>query len=214
MAQGPRDYIDPNKFYSNTLRFMENSFLVFLQSLFNNFPPGANCLHYDDSPEASEIAIEGQNTDNLTNVDTRPKIVVARGPVRMNKTGINNFVGSKNLTLQQRQSVVIKSGTVGISCYSREDLEADRIAEIVASAIESMTDVIRQFGFLEVRATDIGSKAMIKSDSRPDLFVVPVLISAKVTENYNRKIVDPVLLRKIIFQYVIQPVNLRIPPTV
>jgi hypothetical protein len=212
MALGPRDYIDPNKFYPNSLRFMENSFLVFLQALFSNFPPGK--FHYDDSPEVSEIAIEGQNTDNLTAVDPRPKIVVARGAVQMQKTGINNTVGSRNLSLLNRQLTVIQAGTVGISCYSREDLEADRIAEIVASAIESMTDVIRQLGFLEIRATAIGQRAMIKSDARPDLFVTPVLIRSQVTQNYNRKIVDPVLLRQIIYQYVIQPVNLKIPPTV
>lgn len=212
MARGPSDYIDPNKFYANTLRFMENSFLVFLQALFSNFPPGQDSLHYDESPELSEIAIEGQGTDNLTNVDTRPKIVVARGAVRMNKTGINNFIGAKNLTLERRQHAVIRSGTVGISCYSREDLEADRIAEIVASSIESMTDVIRKFGFLEVRATDIGQRAMIKSDSRPELFVTPVLIRAQVVENYSRRIVDPVRLREFIYQFIINPVGLKIPP--
>jgi hypothetical protein len=191
---------------------MENSFLVFLQSLFSNFPPGANKLHYDDSPELTEIAIEGQNTDNLTAVDTRPKIVVARGAVRMQKTGINNTIGSRNLSLLQRRIAVIRAGTVGISCYSREELEADRIAEIVASSIESMTDVIRRLGFLEVRATDIGQRAMIKSDSRPELFVVPVVVRAQVTENYNRKIIDPVLLRKILYEFLINPVGLKIPP--
>ena len=214
MAKGPHDYIDPNKYFTNSLKFMENSILVFLQSLFANFPPETHCFHYDDSPEASEIAIEGQSTDNLTSVDTRPKIVVARGPVRLNKTGINNGVGSSNLTLHRRSFATIRHGTVGISCYSREDLEADRLAEIVSDSIESMTDVIRSLGFLEIRATDIGQRAMIKSDSRPELFVTPVLIRAQVTKNYKRQIVDPVRLREIIFQYVVQPVNLKIPPSI
>lgn len=214
MARGPHDYIDPNKYFTNSLKFMENSVLIFLQSLFANFPPETHCFHYDDSPEVSEIAIEGQNTDNLTSVDTRPKIVVARGPVRVNKTGINNSIGSRNLTLQNRTFATIRQGTVGISCYSREDLEADRLAEIVADSIESMTDIIRSLGFLEIRATDIGQRAMIKSDSRPDLFVTPVMIRVQVTKNYNRQVVDPVRLRQIIFQYIVQPVNLKIPPTV
>lgn len=213
MAQGPRDYIDPNKYFTNSLKFMENSFLVFLQSLFSQFTPNSNQFHYDDDPEVTEIAIEGQNTSNLTNVDTRPKLVVARGSVRINPSGINNTIGSANLSLRQRKIAAIRAGTVGISCYSRNDLEADRLAEIVADSIESMTDIIRQLGFLEVRATDIGQRAMIKSDSRPELFVTPVLVRAQITKNYTRQVVDPVLLRKIIFQYVIQPVNLKIPPS-
>lgn len=211
MAQGPRDYIDPNKYFPNSLLFMENSFLVFLQTLFSTFPQGS--FRYDDSPENTEIAIEGQNTDNLTSVDTRPKIVVARGSVRIDKSGINNTVGSRNLSIGQRRISTIRSGTVGISCYSRNDLEADRLAEICADSIESLTDVIRKFGFLEVRAAEIGQRAMIKADSVPDLFVTPVLVRAQVTKNYNREIVDPVKLRQFIFRYMIQPVGLQIPPS-
>lgn len=215
MAQGPNaHYINPNKYFTNSLLFMENSFLTFLQSLFSAFPPGDNCFHYDDTSELSEISIEGQGTENLERVDTRPKIVVARGPVSINKTGIGNFVGSKNLSPEMRKYSAIRSGTVGISCYSRTDLEADKLAEICADAIESMAPVIRQFGFLEVRSTQIGQRAMIKSDSRTELFVTPVLIRVQLTKNYTASIVDPVKLRQIFYQFIVQPVNLKIPPTV
>jgi hypothetical protein len=211
VAQGPRDYIDPNKYFSNSLQFMENSLLIFLQSLFSTFPVGS--YHYDNTPEASEVAIEGQNTDNLTNVDTRPKIVVARGPVRIDKAGINATIGSANLSLQQRRLATIRSGSVGISCYSRTDLEADRLAEICADSVESLVDVIRRFGFLEIRTAEIGQRAMIKADSRPELFVTPVLVRAQITKNYTREIMDPVKLRQIIFRYLINPVGLQIPPS-
>lgn len=214
MAQGPRDFIDPNKHFSDSLHFMENSFLSFLQALFYNFPPSANSYHYDDDESLTEIKIEGQNTDNLKAVDTRPKIVVARGAVSINKSGIGNFVGSQNLSAMSRKTATIREGTVGISCYSRSDMEADRLAEICADAIESLTPLIRSLGFLEVRATQIGQRAMIKAGATPQLFVTPLLIRAQITKNYTAEIVDPVKLRAIIYQWIIKPVNLRIPPSV
>lgn len=220
MAQGPRDFIDPNKYFPNSLLFMENTFLTFLQALFATFQPsqfadpGTGSYHYDDDPTFSEIAIEGQNTDNLTAVDTRPKIVVARGPVQINKVGLDSGVGQKNLSLLQKRYTSIREGTVGISCYSRSDLEADKLAEFCADSIESLVPQIRMLGFLEVRTAQIGQRAMIKADSRPELFVTPVLVRAKITKNYNVNVVDPVVLRQIVYQLVIRNLGINIPPTV
>jgi len=205
MATGPRDIIDPNKFFPNTLLFMENSLLAFLQALFSTFPQDTGCFHYNDSSDLTEIKIEGQGTDNLDSVDTRPKITVFRGNVGWNLAGINGSVGSKNLSQLQVRHTAILSGTVGISCYAREDLEADRIANICASAVEAFSPVIRRFGFLQVHTAQIGQRAQIGADSRPELFVTPVLIKAEVTKNWNREIVDPVLLRKVLIQYVTTP---------
>jgi hypothetical protein len=211
VAQGPRDYIDPNKYFPNSLQFMENSILQFLQALFANFPVGENCYHYNDSPDLTEIHIEGQSTDNLRTVDTRPKIVVARGPVSVNLAGINGKVGSANLSQRHTQRAAIRSGTVGVSCFSREELEADRLAEICADAIESFSPVIRKLGFLQIHAAQIGQRAIIRSDARPELSVTPVLVRVELTKNYTKEIVDPVQLRKLILQYLIQPVNMMVP---
>lgn len=205
MAQGPRDLIDPNKYFPNTLLFVENSLLAFLQALFSTFPKDCKSFHYDDNPDITEINIEGQGTDNLQSVDTRPKITVFRGNIGWNLAGINGTVGSRNLSQLQVSHTAILSGTVGISCYAREDLEADRLANICASAIEFFSPVIRRAGFLQVHTTQVGQRAQIMADSRPELFVTPVLIKAEVTKNWNRAVVDPVLLRKVLIQYVTNP---------
>lgn len=210
MAQGPNaHFVDPNLYFPNSLRFMENAFLIFLQGMFSAFE---SPYHYDDNPTLTDIKIEGQATDNLEVVDTRPKIVVARGPVQVLKSGINNFVGSRRLVDPTRRYSTIRAGTVGISCYSREELESDRIAEICADGIESMVSVIRHFGFLEVRSQQIGQRAMIKSDSRPELFVTPVLIKTQLTKNYKLTQIDATEVRKIIYNFIINPVGLKIPP--
>lgn len=213
MAMGPRDFINPNVFYPNTLRFMENSMLAFLQALFSTFPAKSQPnlpqdfpnYHYDSVDELSEINIEGQNTDNLSKVDSRPKIVVARGGVSYQRSGINNFVGASSLQLSPRRHSTILSGTVGISCFSREDLEADRLAMICADSIEFFSHVIRKHGFLEVHAAQIGQRALIKKDARPELTVTPVLIKVQITKNWTAQVVDPIKLRKILLEFVVNP---------
>jgi hypothetical protein len=213
VAMGPRDFINPNIFYPNTLRFMENSILAFLQALFSTFPAKNQLAepldylnyHYDPVDELSEISIEGQNTDNLNKVDSRPKIVVARGAVSFNQVGINNFVGAASLSLNPRKFATILSGTVGISCFAREDLEADRLAMICADAIEQFSPVIRKHGFLQIHTAQIGQRAIIMKDSRPDLHVTPVLLKAEVTKNWTTQVVDPIRLRKILLQSVVNP---------
>lgn len=226
MAQGPRSFIDPTKFYADRLRFMENSVLAFLQAIFSTMPkqgeatmsegagdgPSLSWFHFDsESPDTSEIQIMGQSTDNLVTVDNRPRITVARGPVQFQQTGINASIGSANLSLSRQKHAVIMAGSVGISCYSREQLEADRIAELCASSIEGFQPIIRKYGFLEIRTAQIGQCALIKSDARPELFVTPVLIRASVTSNWTREVVDPVKLRRIFTQYIINPVGLTVP---
>ena len=167
------------------------------------FPPkgseGANGFHYDhEDVDATEINIEGQHTDNLQTVDNRPKITVARGPVQFNQAGVNAFVGAQNLSLKNQRHAIIMTGSVGISCYSREELESDRLAEICASSIEAFQPIIRKYGFLEIRASQIGQRALIKSDARSELIVTPVMLKTSVTANWRREVVDPVLLRNII----------------
>lgn len=213
MAMGPRDFIDPNTFYPNTLRFMENSILAFLQALFSTFParnhPHAPqdfpCYHYDWSDAESEVSIEGQSTDNLNKVDSRPKIVVARGAVGFNRAGINNYVGSANLQHLPRRYATILTGTVGISCFSREDMEADRLAMICADSIEMFSNVIRKHGYLQIHTAQIGQRAMIMKDARPDLHVTPVLIKTEVTKNWTSRAVDPIRLRKYLLEFQVNP---------
>ena len=219
MAMGPRDFTNPNMFYADKLRFMENSVLAFLQSLFSTFPPqavdGMGNYHYDhENDELSQIKIEGQSTDNLESVDNRPKIVVVRGPVSFQQAGVNGFIGSQNLSMAKQRHSVIMAGSVGISCYSREELEADRIAEICASSIEAFQPIIRKYGFLEIRTAQIGQRAMIKGDSRPELFITPVMLKTSVTSNWKREVVDPVELRKIILQMQVRPGDFNVSTTV
>lgn len=204
---GRRDVLDPNILYPNVLQFTENTILAFLQVLFNTFPAGASprCYHYSEDPATTEIEIEGQNTDNLKNVDVRPKITVARGPMAWSNTHINNFVGSKNLSVEARRYAAVDRGTVGISCFSRNDLEADKIAYICYSSIRSFGPVLQRLGYLSIKAAQVGQRGMIRSDSIPNLFVTPVLVQVEVASEWKLSKLDPVKLREGLVQFILKP---------
>jgi hypothetical protein len=192
-----KDYLDPNLLFPDALYFMERQTTEFLQVLFSQFPKGQ--YHYDlESQDQCDILIEGRTTDNLENVDTRPKIVVGRGGVSWENRGINNFIGSRNLSLESQKFSDILSGTVGVSCFSREPLEADRIANICFGAFKKFRTVLRQQGYLMIRSAQVGQRAMIKKDVRPELYVTPVMIESQVTENWTVSRLGPVKLKEII----------------
>lgn len=206
MSQGLKSITDPNRLFPNSLRHLENSILEFYQALFSTFP--INMLHYDDAEDKTEIRIEGRHTDNLSNIDTRPKIVVVRGAVSWSGRGLggSNFIGSANLSPLKRQYTDINVGTVGISCFSREDLEADRISQICFDSIQMFSPVLRKaFGFLSIHSAQVGQRGLVKSDSRPELFVSPVLIQVQVTRNWQSTITDPIKLRDILVQLITNP---------
>jgi hypothetical protein len=213
MALGPHDFIDPNRLFPNSLNFIENSILEFLQVLFSTFPPKSNSFHYDENPELTEIAIEGRNTDNLISMDTRPKIVVYRGPVGWQNRGQGGggFVGSANLSRLKRTYTDIQDGTVSINCFAREDLESERIASICSDSLKMFREVLqRSYGFLSIHGAQIGQRAMIRSDSRPELFVTPVIMSTQVTKNWKAQITDPILLRSILMNFVVKQGNIEV----
>jgi len=204
MSSGQRDYIDPNKRFPDVFRFMEYNLLQFLQILFSTFPP--KNLHYSDNDNETDIKIEGQRTDNLKTMDTRPKIVVARGRVDWEGRGIGNFVGSANLSRFNRRFTDINSAPIMVTSFSREDLEADRIAQICFDSIKQFREVIQTFGFLSVKSVSAGQRAIIRgNESRPELTAVPVMVQVQITRNWTLTKTDPVKLREYLLLLNVDP---------
>lgn len=197
MSSIQKSYLDPNKMFPDPLLFMEEQTCGFLQALFGQFTPKSGCYHFStDDADSTEILIEGRSTDNLQNVDTRPKIVVGRGPSVWENRGINNLVGSKNLSFDRQRFSDIIEGTVGISCFARELRESSAIANICFGAFKKFQTVLRQQGYLLIKSTQVGQTAKIKSDVRPELFVTPVMVRIQLTQNWTVTKAAPVKLQK------------------
>lgn len=76
---------------------------------------------------------------------------------------------------------------------------------ICADSIEMFSNVIRKHGYLQIHTSQIGQRAMIMKDARPELHVTPVLIRTEITKNWSSEVVDPIVLRKVLIAATVNP---------
>lgn len=172
--------------------------LEFVQALFSNHENVGESLVWNPDQTKSLITIVDKYTFNLDQATSRPCIVANRGPQGWMKTsGFRQFQG-EDIKTGTRYYIDLIRGTVTLSCFAREGLEAEEIAGIVFEAFQTFRDPLRKLhqrgrlmpqhlGFFRVESSQMGEEALVKSDSRPDLSVVPVAISAMVQRRWSTR---------------------------
>jgi hypothetical protein len=125
--------------------------------------------------EETKIHISDQYTENMERPEPRPALIVTRGTIGwQNRGGID-----------QKQSMSFGSGAkrftdllftqVTVNCFSREGLEAEELANIVFQTVRFFAQQLRaRSDVFEVDSASLGSEALIESDSKKNLSVVPV----------------------------------------
>jgi len=195
-SDSPRSLHDPKKRYIRPHQLMKNRVLEFCQLLFSDPDNVGEDLRWDSDPEKSRITIVDKYTFNLAQVMTRPAIVANRGPQGwMRTSGFRQFQG-ENIKTGERFYTDLVRGTITLSCFAREGLEAEEIAGIIFESVQSLRDVLRKLhprgrlmpqhlGFFKVESSQMGEEALVKSSSRPELSVVPVAIAAIVQRRWS-----------------------------
>jgi hypothetical protein len=188
-------------------KVIKNYVLEFCQLIFDgkNFP-----LAWDVDQAKTQINIVDKYSFNLDQVTQNPSIVANRGPVAWTNQG----------GIGRRQHVDFKTGTVTytdlvrgavtLSCFSKNGLEAEDIAGFVFESLQSFRQVLRNVtsassigvkpGLFKVEATTMGEEALVKSNSRPNLSVVPVAVAAIAQRRWSVAVRDARTLRGIITQ--------------
>jgi hypothetical protein len=110
-------------------------------------PRGA--YHWDPNEDITEIWISDENTLDAEKIGMRPAISFTRGPVQFFTLGLDDMAGYKFDTGQKTKSVLVP-GTMSINCCSRNDLESEQLAWIVAEQLWMNRDLLMQYGFFEV----------------------------------------------------------------
>lgn len=174
----------------------------------------AQLLFYDGNPlrkiwdpvqEKTQITIVDKYSFNLDQVSSTPTIVANRGPIRWVNTSGFRQLQSIDMRTDRRTYIDLVQGGAVLSCFSRQGLEAENLAAYMFESFRALRDVLRKIarrgimvpnhlGFFKVEATTMGEEALIKSDSRPEISVVPVSISAMVTRRFS---VEPLKGRKL-----------------
>jgi hypothetical protein len=165
--------------------------LDFLQMMYSQ--PKAR-KHWDADPERTEILIVDKYTFNLKAVQKRPAIVANRGPAHFLKASGLRKMKETDLVTNTRTFADLIEGTVTLSCFSKEGEEAEDIALDVFEWFNDFSEAIRirqsfrnpldRRGFFRVDSVSIGEEALVKTDSKPDLSVVPVQIRALVERHW------------------------------
>ena len=166
----------PDSFKYAPLQHVRTLYCSFVQGLFWSAPVGA--YHWDPDNEVSEIYITDENQVKPDSMGIRPAVSFTRGPVRFATIGMDDMLEYDPITGRKVKSVLVP-GTMTVNCLSRVDLEAERLAWIIAEQLWANRELLMKKGFFEIgRQPVIGSPSpagsLISGDSGDELYVVPV----------------------------------------
>jgi hypothetical protein len=191
-ASGPVHSIrSPNKAIS-TDQIIKQIGVEFLQMMYSNDGPQTSHLWSPDLQE-SELQITDKYSFNLDDVQARPIIVANRGPVRWSNTSGFQQMQEMNPRTARTVHTDLIAGSVIFNCFSKEGIEAEGIAGNVFEWFRVFRKPLRKSGLFSVQSTTMGEEALVKSDSRPDMSVVPVQIEASVQVRWSIEPYAPTL---------------------
>lgn len=189
-----RSLHDESRRYVRPHQVIKNYALEVCQLLFYKGNPMRFC--WDPDQSKTEIMIVDKYSFNLDQVGSKPAIVANRGPISW--TGSSGFrqLQSMNMRTDARTHTDLSRGSVVLSCFSKQGLEAEDIAGYLFEAFQILRDVLRKItrqgimvpnhlGFFRIESTNMGEEALVKSDSRPDMSVVPIALQAMVQRRYS-----------------------------
>jgi hypothetical protein len=160
---------------------VKNRLLEFLRFIFSN----SERFKYNDDELASKISISDV-FPKKEDYEKRPALVVRRENLMTTNRGIGHFKGwtySKNFG--SRFTDLFQSQCV-IECYSREGLEAEKLANIVFMSLLYFRRKLREVGRIhDVLVANIGPEIPQKISSEITLAMVPVQLSFSFTEAWT-----------------------------
>lgn len=134
-------------------------YVLFLQGLFKQFPPGS--FKWSDDDALTEITISDQVPIPRDRIEQRPAIITMRGQAQF-----------ANLTLDQMRMVNTRSGmkertdlvacTMSLNCIAKMGVEAQRIGWIVMRHLRDFRVMLQRAGFHQ-----LGDNLSIGPESPP-----------------------------------------------
>lgn len=194
----PRRSIQEGDSIPNVAIFLKRTALEFLQAIFNQRAPGS--FKYDQEDQQSEIIISDVHAVDLKTVGKRPAIVAVRGPLTYAGTGLGGSSLEKRDTRTGKYTFNdYLTGSLAISCISREGMEAEQLADIVFNSFKWFQPVLRKYGYLSIKGMNIGAEALVESEGADDkTYIVPVYITAQVQDRWTLDTTAERKLQKIV----------------
>lgn len=158
-----------------------------------------NNFLWSENQEDTKIFIADSWTENMERTEPRPALIVTRGDIRWMSTGIDQFQ-QQSFATGARTYMDLIAGDITINCFSRNGLQSELLSTIVFSAVQFFAKDLRERTRLfEVNTVTIGRESLVQSDSKEDLFVVPVGIGLYWHDRWRSIKLNPDVIKKIDF---------------
>lgn len=172
----PHGELPRSSFKYNPLQHVRVLYTSFVQGLFAASPRGD--FHWEPELQDTEIVITAEAPIKLDVIGMRPAIAFTRAPVGFFHLGFDDMDQYDFRTDRKVKSLLIP-GTMVINCVSRNDLESEHIAWVVAEHIWLLRDLMMKQGFYDIgRNIQVGSPsapgAIVAGDGADECFCTPV----------------------------------------
>jgi hypothetical protein len=154
--------------------------LQFLQEFFGQMDD----YRWMENENETEIMIVDKNALNLEAVEHKPAVATARGGLRWNKRAIDQFKAAQYPT-GARKYMDLLDATIVCGCYAKHGLVAEEISDLVFGGFTFFRHVLRDRGFHELLAMEIGEETAVKTDANQELALVPVTLAFSFTESWT-----------------------------
>lgn len=183
----------------NAAIFLKRTALEFLQILFSERAPGS--FHFDHDDTKTEIVISDLHAVDLKMVGMRPAIVAVRGPLSWQGPGLGSILG-RDIPTGSYTFKELLTGSLALSCVSREGVEAEQIAHLVFNSFKYFRPVLQKYGFFQIKSLSIGGESLVEIDGSSDMMVVvPIMISAMIEDQWTLEETSVRQLRQIIISH-------------
>jgi len=158
------------------LLHVRRMYVGFVQGLFHAAPHGS--YHWDPDMEVTELVVTDENPIQVDVVGKRPAITFTRGPVQFFGVGMDDMISFDASTGTKKKSILLP-GTMSINCCSRNDLECEYLAGVVAEQFWMHRELLMRAGFFEIgRNFMIGAPSpagsIVAGDSADEWYVTTV----------------------------------------
>lgn len=180
----PRRSFD-GKRIPNSAIFFKRTAIEFLQILFSQRAMGS--YHYDQDDTKTEIQISDYGAADLDAINTRPSIIVARGPISWQGLGLGtNAIETRDMTSGDMVMSDLLTGSLNVTCMSREDIEAENIAYLAFNSFKFFAPILRKQGYFTVKSLNMGPCSLVEQEGRNDrTWLVPISIIVHAQERMS-----------------------------
>lgn len=144
----PRPAFPASSFAYNPLLHLRVLFVQFLQGLFSAAPK--NTYRWCEDDNATEILVRDEGVIHAELTQKRPAITIARGAVKFQSMGLDDME-SYDLQTNTKVKSALNPGTITFNCLSRNPLESEHLAFLVATHFWLLKDeLLKNYGMFNI----------------------------------------------------------------